>query len=94
MSSLASVKGAVDDGAVVAGKFDACAFGAGMKAVHGEHDASLDELFIELAHLEQELWIGEGAFPFCLWGCLDNDHESHCEISFGLSDGSVACFRV
>jgi hypothetical protein len=65
-----------------------------MEAIEGEQDASLAELFVVLAHLEQELWIGEGAFFFCLWGCFDNDHESHCEISFGLSDGWVACFRV
>jgi len=55
---------AVDDGARAAGEFDACAFGAGMEAVHSEHDAGLDELFVELAHLSKELWIGEGAFFF------------------------------
>ena len=73
---------AVDDGARLAGEFDACAFGAGVEAIHGEHDAGLDELFVVLAHLGHELWIGEGAFFFCLWGCFDDDHESHCEISF------------
>jgi hypothetical protein len=34
-----------------------------MEAIEGEQDASLGELFVVLAHLEQELWIGEGA-PF------------------------------
>jgi hypothetical protein len=29
-----------------------------MKAIHGEHHASLDELFVVLAHIGQELWIG------------------------------------
>src|SRR5271154_7534813 len=51
-------EGAVDNGNRIAGEFDACAFGAGMEAIHGEHDAGLDELLVELAHLEQELWIG------------------------------------
>ena len=57
-------EGAVDDGTRLAGEFDACAFGAWLEAVHGEHDASLDELFVELAHLGHEFWIGEGAFFF------------------------------
>jgi hypothetical protein len=35
-----------------------------MEAIEGEQDASLDELFVVLAHLDQELWIGEGAFFF------------------------------
>jgi hypothetical protein len=35
-----------------------------MEAIEGEQDASLDELFVVLAHLEQELGIGEGAFFF------------------------------
>src|SRR5271165_113613 len=55
-------EGAVDDGARLAGELDACALGAGMEAIHCEHDAGLDELFVVLAHLLQELWIGEGAF--------------------------------
>src|ERR1035438_1979719 len=76
-------EGAVDDGTGLAGESDACAFGAGMEAIEGEQDASLHELFVVLAHLDQELWIGEGAFFFRLWGCFDDDHESHCEISFG-----------
>src|SRR3982074_2293141 len=76
-------EGAVDDGTRLAGEFDACAFGAGMEAIGGEQDASLHELFVVLAHLDHELWIGEGAFFFCLWGCFAYDHESHCEISFG-----------
>ena len=58
-----------------------------MEAIEGEQDASLHELFVVLAHLEQKLWIGEGAFFFCLWGCFADNHESHCEISFGSSDG-------
>jgi hypothetical protein len=37
---------------------------AGMEAIEGEQDASLDELFVELAHVGHELWIGEGAFFF------------------------------
>jgi hypothetical protein len=57
-------EGAVDDGTRLAGEFDACALGAGMEAIHGEHNASLDELFVELAHLGKELRIGEGAFFF------------------------------
>src|ERR1700733_698271 len=61
-------EGAVDDGARLAGEFDACAFGAGVEAIEGEQDASLVEFFVVLAHLEQELWIGEGAFFFRLWG--------------------------
>jgi len=36
-----------------------------MEAVAGEQDASLDELFVVRAHLDQELWIGEGPFLFC-----------------------------
>src|ERR1700733_6956689 len=44
-------EGPVNDGTRLAGKFDTCAFGAGLEAVHGEHDASIDELFVELAHL-------------------------------------------
>jgi hypothetical protein len=35
-----------------------------MEAIEGEQDASLAELFVVLAHVEQELWIGEGAFFF------------------------------
>ncbi|GAC1428386.1 MAG: hypothetical protein NVS1B11_08080 [Terriglobales bacterium] len=31
-----------------------------MEAIHGEQDASLHELFVVLAHLEQELWIFSG----------------------------------
>ena len=58
-----------------------------MEAIEGEQDASLHEFFVVLAHLEHELWIGEGAFFFCLRGCFADDHESHCEISFGLNDG-------
>src|SRR6202167_2720709 len=54
-------EGAVDDGTRLAGEFDACALGAGMEAIGGEQDASLDELFVELAHFGHELWIGEGA---------------------------------
>src|ERR1700676_5633430 len=46
---------AVDDGTRVAREFDACAFGAGMEAIEGEQDASLAELFVVLAHLEQYL---------------------------------------
>src|SRR5271170_1426524 len=57
-------EGAVDDGTRLAGEFDACAFGAGMEAIHGEHDASLDELFVELAHVGQKLWISARAFFF------------------------------
>src|SRR6202051_4408624 len=57
-------EGAVDDGTRLAGEFDACAFGAGMEAIEGEQDAGLGELFVVFAHLEQELWIGEGAFFF------------------------------
>jgi hypothetical protein len=57
-------EGAVDDGTRLAGEFDAGAFGAGMEAIEGEQDASLDELFVELAHVGHELWIGEGAFFF------------------------------
>jgi len=57
-------EGAVDDGTRLAGEFDPCAFGAGMEAIEGEQDSSLDELFVVLAHLDQELWIGEGAFFF------------------------------
>jgi hypothetical protein len=63
-SSLVSVKGTVDDGTRLAGEFDTCAFGAGMEAIEGEQDASLDELFVELAHVGHELRIGEGAFFF------------------------------
>jgi hypothetical protein len=33
-----------------------------MEAIEGEQDASLYELFVVLAHLEQEPWIGEGIF--------------------------------
>jgi hypothetical protein len=33
-----------------------------MEAIEGEQDASLDELFVVLAHLGHEPWIGEGAF--------------------------------
>jgi hypothetical protein len=61
-------EGAVDDGTRLAGEFDACAFGGGMEAIEGEQDASLHELFVVLAHLEQELWIGEGAFSFSASG--------------------------
>ncbi len=32
-----------------------------MEAIEGEQDASLHELFVVLAHLGHELWIGEGA---------------------------------
>ena len=32
-------EGAVDNGKRPAGEFDACAFGAGMEAIHGEHEA-------------------------------------------------------
>src|SRR5580704_11719612 len=77
-------EGAVDDGTRLAGELDACAFGAGMEAIHGEHDASLHELFVVLAHLEQELWIGEGAFFFGFCGGFDDDHESHFLCPFGL----------
>jgi hypothetical protein len=35
-----------------------------METIEGEQDASLRELFVVLAHLEQELWIGESAFFF------------------------------
>jgi hypothetical protein len=35
-----------------------------MEAIEREQDASLAELFVVLAHLEQELWIGQGAFFF------------------------------
>ena len=55
-------EGAVDDGTRLAGEFDACAFGTGMEAIEEEQDASLDELFVVLAHLGHEPWIGEGAF--------------------------------
>jgi len=55
MSSLASVKGAIDNGTRLAGEFDACALGAGMEAIEGEQDASLAELLVVLAHLEQNL---------------------------------------
>src|SRR6202453_1052682 len=34
-------EGAVDDGTRLAGEFDACAFAAGMEAIHGEYHASL-----------------------------------------------------
>src|SRR6202011_547452 len=63
---LALGEGAVDDGTRLAGEFDACAFGAGMETIEGEQDASLAELLVELAHLVQELWIGDGAFFFWL----------------------------
>ena len=55
---------AVDDSTSVAGELDTCAFGAGMEAIHSEQHASLDELFIELAHLLQQLWIGAEPFLF------------------------------
>jgi hypothetical protein len=58
-----------------------------MEAIGGEQDASLHELFVELAHLGHVLWIGKGASFFCLCGCFADDPESHCEISFGLRDG-------
>jgi hypothetical protein len=35
-----------------------------METIAGKQNASLDELFVVLAHLEQKLWIGEGAFSF------------------------------
>src|SRR6202034_1113034 len=38
-------EGAVDNGMRPAGEFDAYAFGTGMETIHGEHDASLYELF-------------------------------------------------
>src|ERR1700722_13328362 len=86
-------EGAVDDGTRLAGEFDACAFGAGVESIERKQDASLAELFVVLAHLEQELWIGEGAFFFCLRGCFDDDHESHCGISFGLGGLNSNCER-
>jgi hypothetical protein len=34
------------------------------KAIEGDQGASLHELFVVLAHLEQELCFGEGSFFF------------------------------
>jgi hypothetical protein len=41
-----------------------------MEAIHGEEDASLYELFVELAHLEQELVDRGGCLLFLTLGLL------------------------
>jgi len=64
-----------------------------MEAIAGKQDASLAELFVVLAISSKSC--GSGRAPlFLSLGCFDDDHESHCEISFGLSDGWAASFRV
>src|SRR3984885_9540044 len=45
---LALGDGRVDNGMRPAGEFDAYALGSGMETIHGEHDASLHELFVVL----------------------------------------------
>jgi hypothetical protein len=69
----------VDDGALAAGEPDASAFGTGVQPLARQHDAGLDQRFVELAHVGQQLFAGHFA-GFAVFVGFDQNHEFH----FGL----------
>ena len=91
MSSLASVKGPSTTVRDLPENLTRAPLELGWSPSRASRTPALHELFVVLAHLGQELWIGEGAFFFCLRGCFDDDHESHCKSPLGELVGSLVC---
>ncbi len=78
---LAFGEGPVDDGPLAARKPDARALRGRLKALARQHDAGLDQLFVELPHFGEDLLVGEGARLGVFCG-FDDNHESHRNASF------------
>src|SRR5260370_34391192 len=69
-------EGAVGDGGFGSREGDALAFGAGLEAFGGKHHACFYQLFVELAHVGEELGSGEDAC-FGVLVCFDDYHATH-----------------
>src|SRR5436305_13545303 len=79
-------EGAVDHGRLAVRELDPRAFRARLEAVGRKHDAGVDQLLVEFAHRGEQLLTGHHARLGILVG-LDQDHESHGCLLFGLGAG-------
>src|SRR5436190_7363425 len=67
---------AVDDGGLAAGKDDPRPLRARVQPFAGQHDAGIDELFVEIAHPGEDVVVGHDARFAVLVGVHQN-HEPH-----------------
>src|SRR5262249_7257896 len=67
---------AIGNGSLAAVEFHPRALGAGLQSLAREHDAGFHELFVELAHLFENLLARKNT-GLGLSARLDNHHESH-----------------